>query len=304
MWCVDDGLVSVATPLSNRPGSLWSRGGGWSPNRGAVTGAGFGYAADPMNFLRCRISWSWLAIPAAVFAFCLAVLWWVGRDPVTPAFRLDTHDGNHVVPIDWPWWRQLADRLHGRRYIVLTFDDGPAGGGVDERILAALRRDHAKAMFFFICKRITPARVHLLGEIRAEGSVIENHSYSHPHLTTLTADALRHQVDGCSDKLKSIDGRRPDFFRPPFGQTSAQVRADVRAADMREVQWSANSFDVVWHRPAKIARWAEQQAYNGAILLMHSRQRTARALPTILARLHADGYRFVLPQPTSLPSGS
>ncbi|TNY25270.1 hypothetical protein BV497_14770 [Fulvimonas soli] len=39
------------------------------------------------------------------------------------------------------------DWLSGRKYVVLTFDDGPFGQGVDEQILEVLERHQARAVF-------------------------------------------------------------------------------------------------------------------------------------------------------------
>lgn len=248
-----------------------------------------------MDWWKTPIPGKVFAIPALTVLASLVVLWTVGLYAPMPRFRVDPADPGRVVPIHWPWWRRAGDWLHGRRYIVLSFDDGPAGGGIDRSILQTLRNHHAKAMFFLVCAHITPSRVSVPDEILRQGSLVADHSFTHPHLPRLHGARLRHQIQGCSRFLNAVDGRLPHYFRPPFGDVTPAVDRAIRAAGLRRVMWGSNSFDVVWRKPSRIRRWALKEAYNDSILLMHSRARTARALPAILDGLRHEGYRFVLP---------
>jgi len=242
----------------------------------------------------CR-GWFSVAVVAGIVLAVLLGLRFLYTQPTKLRFRLDAKHQRDVIAVNWSWWNRLIDLIQGRRYIVLTFDDGPAGGGIDEDILSTLRHYNAKALFFFVCSRITPDREHILREIQKSGSIIGDHSYTHPHLRTLDSLQLRHQIVGCKDYLRKLDGVAPRYFRPPFGETSNHIEQVERAAHLRQMLWSANSFDVLWHRPSVITQWALREAHNRAILLMHSRRSTAKALPQILRKLRRAGYRFVLP---------
>src|SRR5947199_9653831 len=86
---------------------------------------------------------------------------------------------------------QRADPVYcafprGRNF-ALTFDDGP--GPYTVALARVLRRGHARATFFVI-----GSRVDLFSEgaqAAARVGVLENHTWSHPHLRGLSLDDAR-----------------------------------------------------------------------------------------------------------------
>lgn len=219
---------------------------------------------------------------------------WAGRNLPPPRFKLTNR--HLLAPMDYPLWRRTSDWLAGRKYIMLTFDDGPGGHGVDARILDILARHHAHAVFFEVCAHITNETRNVPKRILAVGDLLGNHSYNHLHLPTLGAEALRRQTAGCSDKLASITGVRPSLFRPPWGQLSPAATNAIHAAGMHIVLWDANSGDTWLKSPHQIIRMSLYEAsLGGHVLLMHSRPTTANALGTLLTKLQQRGFRFVLP---------
>ena len=236
----------------------------------------------------------------AVLILAAGALRLAGAGLPPPRFTLNTGQGS-VDPITYPRWRIASDWLARRKYAVLTFDDGPYGGGVDERILEILQRNHAHAIFFLVCSHINAATSHVLGEISQAGDLIGNHSYDHPHLNQLKAAGLQQQVEGCSARIAALTGRRPRLFRPPFGETSPRVMQAVQSAGMQQVVWNANSEDSWLKRPDQILYWSLEQTANGSILLMHDNPTTAAALDRVLTELEKRGFRFVLPVGHSSP---
>ena len=229
-------------------------------------------------------------------AAALVVVWFAGRHEANPRFELDPHDPGQVVAVGQSWLGRLSDHLRGRRYLVLSFDDGPSDPRTDRRILRILARHHAHALFFSVCDRaLSPAGRQALRDDVAAGDLVEDHSFTHPHLPTLGERQLRHEVDASRSMLQAITGQPVDMFRPPFGEVSPGVLAQIRRAGMHEVMWGANSEDCWQFRAADIRHWATRQARDGAILLMHSRPTTAAALDATLTALERLGYRFVLP---------
>lgn len=240
--------------------------------------------------------WSGKAVLAILIAVALGAggMIWAGRALPPPKFRLTEQGG--LVPVDYPLWRRVSDGLARRKYIMLTFDDGPYGHGLDEKILAILARHDAHAAFFEICANVDDATRDVPKEILAAGDMLGNHSYDHRHLPMLDRAALLHEVADCSSRLASITGSRPFLFRPPWGQLSPAVTEVVRAAGMHVVLWDANSGDTWLKSPQEIIRLSLHEAsLGGHILLMHSRPATTQALDELLARLQQRGFRFVLP---------
>lgn len=132
---------------------------------------------------------------------------------------------------------------HQAKRIALTFDDVPRHRGAfftpDERtsrLIAALKRANVRQAAFFV----TPGNLgkpdgaggeqRIAAYVRA-GHVIANHSFSHRHLTAVTAPEYLADIDRAEAWLKGRTGRRP-WFRFPFlneGRTDKAKRDAVRA---------------------------------------------------------------------------
>ncbi|HET7300945.1 MAG TPA: polysaccharide deacetylase family protein [Oleiagrimonas sp.] len=238
----------------------------------------------------------------AVLALGAGGLVWAGRGLPPPRFKLTNHD--LLAPVDYPPWRRASDWLARRRYIMLTFDDGPYGKGVDAKILAILAKHHAHAVFFEVCAHINSATRRVPKRILATGNMLGNHTYNHRHLPKLDPEALHRQIADCSAMLTSVTGQRPSLFRPPWGQLSPAAINVIRAAGMHAVLWDVNSEDTSFKSPHGIVRMSLYEAsLGGHILLLHSRPTTAKALDTLLTALQQRGFRFVLPSVSGSPIG-
>ena len=226
----------------------------------------------------------------------LGVVWGAWYVEPLPRFALDPHDSGRVVPRGQSALGWLADRVHGRKYLVLSFDDGPADPRTARAIRTILARHHAHALFFTICARGQSAagRAVLRSDVAA-GDLVEDHSWSHPKLTQVSDVALRHEIVDSRAFLRRLSAQPVAWFRPPFGAVDPAVRARIERAGMQVMMWGANSEDSWLLAPAQIRGWSTRQAFNGAILLMHSRATTAAALDATLTSLERMGYRFVLP---------
>lgn len=240
-----------------------------------------------------RYGWAALAI-FILLALCGGGLVLSGRNAPPPEFKLA--DNGLLIPVGYPLWQRASDWLGRRKYIMLTFDDGPYGHGIDEKILAVLAKHHAHAAFFEVCANVTNTTRNVLQKILKAGSIVGNHTYNHRHLPKLDAAALQQQIAGCSAKLASVTGMQPSLFRPPWGQLSPEAIKVIHASGMQIVLWDANSEDSWLKNPRKIVDMSLYEAsLGGGILLMHSRPTTAKALDGLLAKLQQQGFRFVLP---------
>lgn len=236
---------------------------------------------------------------AAALAIVLAgtaLLRWMGSALPPPEFEI-TATGS-LQPVRYPLWRRVHDWLSGRKYVFLTFDDGPYGHGIDEAILNTLAKHHAHAIFFEVCTHITKQTRNVPEKVLSGGNLLGNHSYDHSHLAHLHGESLTHEIRGCSKRIKEVSGVKPKLFRPPWGQTSPEVLHAIHAAGMQQILWNANSGDTWLKSPQQIIDMSLYEVSIGgatSILLMHSSPLTAEALDKLLTVLSEHGVRFVVP---------
>jgi peptidoglycan/xylan/chitin deacetylase (PgdA/CDA1 family) len=127
--------------------------------------------------------------------------------------------------------------------IALTFDDIPRSPGAfftpDERtrrLIAGLRGARVRQAAFFVNPGSLAQPHGQGGERRISdyvraGHVLANHSFSHPALTAVTAEAYLVDIDRAEDWLRGREGRRP-WFRFPYlneGRRDLAKRDAIRA---------------------------------------------------------------------------
>ncbi|HYE98331.1 MAG TPA: polysaccharide deacetylase family protein [Planctomycetota bacterium] len=176
--------------------------------------------------------------------------------------------------------------------IALTFDDGPTARGT-ERILEVLRA-HAARATFFLCGRAAARRPALVRRIDEAGHLVGNHSYSHSFWRMLTASAYD-EVLRTEALLWALTGKRSRLFRPPYGLCNPILLNRLRRAGFTIALFDLVPWD--WVRPGEaVVASVEARARDGSIVVLHDHEEgraTLEALPVILERLSARGFRFV-----------
>ena len=72
-----------------------------------------------------------------------------------------------------------------------------------------------------------------LREQAADGVAIGSHAVSHPHLTTLSEDDLRRELNESREEIEDRLGRPCEDLAYPYGEYDQRVRAAARAAGYR-----------------------------------------------------------------------
>ena len=177
----------------------------------------------------------------------------------------------------------------GQKLVALTFDDGPCENTA--RILDILKAHNAKATFFMIGHKV-PDNPSIVRRVMNEGHQVGNHTYSHPHLSTLTNAEIEKEVQDGVEVLSQYTGLGPRFYlRPPYASYTTHV-ANVGAVP---IMWcSMDTEDWLIDDADKLLAEVMDNVKDGDVLIMHDTvESTADALDRILTALECEGYTMV-----------
>ena len=164
-------------------------------------------------------------------------------------------------------------------YVGLTFDDGPSNDHTPA-LLNALKQNGLRATLFNEGQYAAAYPAQVQAEVAA-GMWIGNHSYDHPHLTTLSQSQIDSEISRTQTAISSAGGGTPKLFRPPYGETNSTVKAVEAKYGLTEIIWDIDSQDWNGASVAQIVQ-ANSQLTNGQIILMHEwPANTLTAIPQI-----------------------
>ena len=189
----------------------------------------------------------------------------------------------------------------GEKLVALTFDMCETAGevaGYDGAVFDELRRRGVPATIFVggHWAATHPARFR---EIAADPRFeIANHTWTHANLRLVDDERLAREILAPEAAFRDAGYEaRSRFLRFPFGACDARSMKAVTDAGMAAIQWDVSTGDPSPLTSADaIVATTLHEVRPGSIVLAHANGRgfnTAKALPRILDRLAAQGYRFV-----------
>ncbi len=192
----------------------------------------------------------------------------------------------------------------GQRVVSLTFDDGP--GPFTPQMLSVLERDQVPATFFEVGEEV--ARYPQYSRMAAAaGYPVENHTWSHPDLSTIPASSVASQIDTTQAVIRAATGTTPRCVRPPYDAWNATALSVIASRGLATMSYSVDPKDYTLSGVQAIADRVVGAAFPGAVIDMHDgggdRSQTVAALPQIITRLRAMGYGFVSVCGADRPAG-
>lgn len=160
--------------------------------------------------------------------------------------------------------------------------------------LLKVLKDHNIKTTFFLTGFWLEKHPDMVEKIDQNGHEIGNHTFTHPHLGTLSEEGIRKEIEKTHQLIKEISGQEPNLFRPPFGDYNNKVVKAIKDSGYKPIQWSIDSLD--WKNIGKdsIVKRVTDRVHNGAIILFHNNGKyTAEALPEIIEQLQNKGYEIV-----------
>jgi peptidoglycan/xylan/chitin deacetylase (PgdA/CDA1 family) len=181
--------------------------------------------------------------------------------------------------------------------VVLTFDDGPWPVNTP-MVLKALEDECTKGVFFPIGKHAT-YHPEILRQVAAAGHTVGAHTWSHANLNTkkMTDQQAKDEIEKGFSAVKQALGAAPaPFFRFPQLQHGPAAMAWLGSRNIAIFSCDADSFDFRAKDATQIINtvMTKLDKQGKGIILMHDFQKhTGEALPALLRRLKAGGYKVV-----------
>jgi peptidoglycan/xylan/chitin deacetylase (PgdA/CDA1 family)/GT2 family glycosyltransferase len=214
-----------------------------------------------------------------------------------------------LVPASVSEGGPVIDLTHGRTQsiampantVALTFDDGPDPTWTPQ-ILAVLAKYHVPATFFVVGS--SAARdPDLLRQIRAEGSEIGIHTFTHPDLAEVSPDRVDREMTETQYALAGATGELSYLIRPPYSSEPDALddqRFDVisRLGQQGYVTALVDVDTEDWERPGvdAIVHNAVPEDGHGGVVLLHDaggdRSQTVAALERLIPEMQRDGFTF------------
>ena len=191
---------------------------------------------------------------------------------------------------------------HGPRnthQLALTFDACPAGTPYeyDEKVIEILLREKVPATLFlsgrWVEKNVEKATF-LASQPQFE---IANHGFYHANMTEKPDDRVKQELVRTQSIIEKLTGKRPRYFRPPYGEVDERVAKLAAEAGLVTIQYDLASGDPDPNLSAKaIVRVVLRDAQGGSIIVFHMNRKgvhTAEILPEVIQGLRQKGFMLV-----------
>lgn len=183
----------------------------------------------------------------------------------------------------------VSDKVQEAKKVALTFDDGPHKK-YTKILLDGLRERGVVATFFLIGESVE-GKEELVKQMRDDGHLIGNHTYTHIQLGKIGKDAGCAEIWKTNTVIYDITEEMPYFVRPPFGDWNEELTC---AVDMNVVLWDIDPLDWKYQDTARVRDYVVSHVKDGDIILLHDVYKTSvEAALQIVDILSEEGYEFV-----------
>jgi len=179
-----------------------------------------------------------------------------------------------------------------KKFIALTFDDFPFPDETP-KLLEALAPLNAPVTFFAIGHKLKD-HPEFAAQALYQGHALENHTYDHVRLITLTPEQIRVDLTKCNQVIRDLTGVAPRYLRSPGGRSTPTIRREALACGLLCVDPLVTNIGDMAHTSAEIVQRCQDGAHPGAIFSLHDGvPETIAALPIVISKLRHQGYQFV-----------
>ncbi len=179
-----------------------------------------------------------------------------------------------------------------QKQVAISFD-ATWGTEYTDEILEILKQHNVRTTFFLAGYWVDKHPDYVV-KIAEYGHEIGNHSYSHPHMNSLSEMGIVYELQKNEEMIRDLTGQHLVLFRPPFGEYNNQVIKTAESIGYQTIQWSVDSLDWKNLTSAQIYERVMGQIKPGDIVLFHNAASgTPGAIRRIIPDLQQAGYEIL-----------
>lgn len=147
---------------------------------------------------------------------------------------------------------------------------------------------------FFVSGRWAENHPDLLKEMYQAGHEIQSHGYSHKLCSQNSVEAIKEEILKTEAVILEILGIKTNVFAPPSGDYDETTVELCKSLGYKLALWSSDTID--WREGSTAAVIKDRvlkKRLNGAIVLMHPKEETVKALPSLIEEIQAKKIEIV-----------
>ena len=132
-----------------------------------------------------------------------------------------------------------VQKPENEKIVALSFD--AAWGNEDTHQLIEIMDKYKVKTTFFVVGGWVDKFPESVKELSDAGHEIMNHSNTHPHMTQISVEKMKEEVQKCDEKIEKITGKKPTLFRAPYGDYNNAVVGAMRDTGHFTIQWDVET---------------------------------------------------------------
>lgn len=155
-------------------------------------------------------------------------------------------------------------------------------------------RDNNIKITFFVSGRWAKNNPTLLKDMFLAGHEIQSHGYSHKLCTQVSVEVAKEEILKTEAIILEVLGIKTTVFAPPSGDYDEITVELCRNLGYKIALWNADTID--WREGSTASVIKERilkKPLNGAIVLMHPKSETVKALPELIQEIKGKNIEIV-----------
>lgn len=147
---------------------------------------------------------------------------------------------------------------------------------------------------FFVTGRWAENHPDMLKQMAEAGHEIQSHGYSHALCSDISSEKVEEEIEKTELAIINAVSIKPNYFAPAAGDHDDRTVEIAERLGYKVVLWSSDTID--WREGSTasvITQRILSKPLDGAIILMHPKPETLKALPGLIDQINAQGYRIV-----------